>query len=244
MGYTIKNWRKFQHYNHRRPPWIKLYREILDDPEWNTLEPAAAKALVMLWLIGSEDDGKLPASKTLAFRLRQSEPQTRQQLAALSHWIVSDDASTMLAPCAQHATPETETERERETEKETEADGGITEQPSLPIAPPQPIITYPCEGKAKEWDLTETQLAQWIAIYPSLGRAGILQECRMALGWITAATDGSRKKTASGMPRFLVAWLNKTVNNRKGLNNGNSNGHNNTNRGGYPQRGLVENLAL
>ncbi len=32
MNYRIKNWDKFQHFKNRRPPWIKLHREILDQP--------------------------------------------------------------------------------------------------------------------------------------------------------------------------------------------------------------------
>jgi hypothetical protein len=52
---------------------VKLYRDLLDDMEWHQLEPRAAKALVMLWLIASENDGQLPEAKTLAFRLRTTE---------------------------------------------------------------------------------------------------------------------------------------------------------------------------
>jgi hypothetical protein len=36
------------------------------------------KCLVMLWLIASEDDGRIPDTKTLAFRLRMSEKQTKE----------------------------------------------------------------------------------------------------------------------------------------------------------------------
>jgi hypothetical protein len=27
----VKNWRSFQHYGKRNPPWIKLHRALLDD---------------------------------------------------------------------------------------------------------------------------------------------------------------------------------------------------------------------
>ena len=49
----IKNWSQFQHFKDRRPPWIKLYRDILDDIEWHELDAKSAKVLVMLWLIAS-----------------------------------------------------------------------------------------------------------------------------------------------------------------------------------------------
>jgi hypothetical protein len=88
----IKNWSKFQHFKDRRPPWVKLYRDLLDDMEWHQLEPRAAKALVMLWLIASENDGELPEAKTLAFRLRTTErSEVLDVLSELSHWLEQDD---------------------------------------------------------------------------------------------------------------------------------------------------------
>lgn len=98
----IKNWERFQHYRGRRPLWIKLYRDLLDDHEWHLLDPFSAKTLVSLWLIASENDGELPDVPTLAFRLRVSEQKVMTALANLNHWI-EHDASTMLAPCYQDA---------------------------------------------------------------------------------------------------------------------------------------------
>lgn len=109
----IRNWEKFQHYKFRKPPWIKLYREILDDPDWHKLSGESAKGLIMLWLIASEDDGCLPASDVLAFRLRISENRVIALLSDCSAWF-EGDASTMLASCYQDAIPETETESEKE----------------------------------------------------------------------------------------------------------------------------------
>lgn len=91
MGYRIKGWNKFQHFKDRRPPWIKLYRDILDDIEWHELDSVAAKSLVMLWLIASENDGSLPDTKILAFRLRVTESQIKSTISKLSHWVEQDD---------------------------------------------------------------------------------------------------------------------------------------------------------
>lgn len=125
----IKNWSKFQHFKDRRPPWVKLYRELLDDIEWHELDPKAAKVLVMLWLIASEDSGNLPDTKQLAFRLRMSERETKSVLASLSHWMEQDDISVIsgryqdvpVADTPNTATVEFgvgETETETETYKE------------------------------------------------------------------------------------------------------------------------------
>ena len=116
----IKNWEKHQHFKDRRPPWIKLYRDILDDIQWHELDPLAAKTLVSLWLIASEGDGSLPDVKTLAFRLRISEKIMESTLTKLKHWLEQDDIK-VISDGYQAVPLETETEtykQERETEKE------------------------------------------------------------------------------------------------------------------------------
>lgn len=113
MTYRIKNWKKFQHFKDRRPPWIKLYRDILDDLEWHNLSGDTAKALVMLWLIASEKDGILPDIKQLAFRFRTTEKKINDTLSMLSHWLICDDIST-ISPRYQSDAPE---KRREETEE-------------------------------------------------------------------------------------------------------------------------------
>lgn len=117
----IKNWATYQHYKHRSPPWIKLHRSLLDDPEWHALDGDASKVLSMCWLIASEGDGKLPPIHKLAFRLRRDEKYVSEQISKLSHWLDGDCkqyASAALAPCPHDATTEkSRVEREREREK-------------------------------------------------------------------------------------------------------------------------------
>lgn len=115
----IKDWHKFQHFKDRRPPWIKLYRDLLDDPDWHDLEADVAKVLIMLWLIASEDEtqsGLLPSEKRIAFRLRMTEQKINSYISKLSHFVIHDDI-TMISDRYHDDTPETETDRE-ETDKE------------------------------------------------------------------------------------------------------------------------------
>ena len=122
----IKNWSKFQHFKDRRPPWIKLYRDLLDDIDWHMLDPLASKVLVMCWLIASEDDGNIPDIKTLAFRLRMTEKQTSECISKLSHWLDHDDIS-VISERYQDDLPETETETETETENICPPDGELVD---------------------------------------------------------------------------------------------------------------------
>jgi hypothetical protein len=126
----IRNWSKFQHFKDRKPPWVKLYRDVLDDMEWYELDPLASKVLVMCWLIASEDEGRLPNTKTLAFRLRMTEKQTLDCLNKLSHWLEQDDIDLI---SEQYQTDSLETERETETKKETKSDTAIVLPDWMPL---------------------------------------------------------------------------------------------------------------
>ena len=140
MGYKIKEWKQFQHFKDRTPPWIKLYRYLLDDPDWHELSGDSAKKLVMLWLIASEDpkkSGNLPNIRKIAFRLRITEKQTSDLLKKLGHWVLLEqDDINPISRRYQDDAPETETETETETEKKK-----IFKPPSL-----EDVILY-CQEK-------------------------------------------------------------------------------------------------
>jgi len=103
----IKNWQKYQHYKNRRPPWIRLYRDLLDDPEFHVLPGEAVKVLIQFWLIASEDgsqEGLLPSLEKLCFRLRIGEADLLGNIEKLTDWLVG--ASDLIAERSQRATPE------------------------------------------------------------------------------------------------------------------------------------------
>lgn len=87
----VKGWKRFQHFKDRRPIWIKLYRDILEDIEWFKLDGESAKALIMIWLIASEDEGNLPTIEELSFRLRIQENKLIQIVTKLDHWLEHDN---------------------------------------------------------------------------------------------------------------------------------------------------------
>ena len=122
----IKNWDRFQHFKDRKPIWIKLYRDLLDDLNWHELDPKSAKALVMIWLIASEDLGILPETKTLAFRLRMSEKETKEVITRLSSWLEQDDINAI---SDGYQVDMLEKRREEtDKEKEIEAPEGVSQQ--------------------------------------------------------------------------------------------------------------------
>lgn len=154
MTYRIRNWAKFQHFKDRNPPWVKLYKDILDDPDWHELDPLAAKVLVMLWLIASEDDtkqGALPEIKKLAFRLRISEKNLCITLSQLKNWLIQDDIA-VISPRYHADAPERAGE-ETETETETE---GETEPAAKIAADGKPFPSRPAKFDPNKINLPET----------------------------------------------------------------------------------------
>lgn len=127
----IRNWSRFQHFRDRKPPWIKVYRDLLDDIMWHELEPGPAKTLVMLWLIASENDGNLPPVHELAFRLRMKNQEVERHVNALSHWLIQDDITAIsqddITMISLARSRETETETEEETERETETEKSLAQ---------------------------------------------------------------------------------------------------------------------
>jgi hypothetical protein len=113
--FRIANWKRFQHYGKRNPPWIKLYRELLTSRAWISGDDANRALMVALMLIAADTDNLIPADPTYVQRRAylNSEPNFSRLLEVgfLEH------ASNVLATCKQDARPETEAEAEIESEK-------------------------------------------------------------------------------------------------------------------------------
>ena len=77
---------------------------------------------------------------------------------------------------------------------------------SKPSATADPVVlTFPTVGTgAKEWGLHQSKLAEYVGSYPGID---VLAECRKALQWLR--DNPKKRKTATGMPRFLGSWLGR-----------------------------------
>lgn len=67
----IRNWDKWQTYRSDRgqPPWIKIHRCVMRNPEWVSLTDAERGQLVAIWLLAADHDGVIPASKEIIKKL-------------------------------------------------------------------------------------------------------------------------------------------------------------------------------
>lgn len=73
---------------------------------------------------------------------------------------------------------------------------------------PEPVLTFPVNGKSKTWGLPQSWIDENQELYPSMD---VLAECRKALAWIK--NNPAKRKTAKGMTRFLGSWLERANNN-------------------------------
>lgn len=108
-GYIyVKNWDRFQHYRNRRPPWIKLYVELLNDDEYLSLSPSDRCLLQACWMAAAEyGNGRARADQS-TLRARAKVPKGNLE-SLVQAGFVEVRASKPLAP---------EREKEKEAEKE------------------------------------------------------------------------------------------------------------------------------
>jgi hypothetical protein len=115
---SITNHKKHQHYKDRRPPWIKLHVEVLDDYAFGCLQDASKAHLMLLWVLASKLDNRIPYDLGwISQQLNISTPIDVEELVAQGFIEVSEDDSKPLAFRKQSAMPETETEGETEKRK-------------------------------------------------------------------------------------------------------------------------------
>ena len=117
----IVNWKKYQHYKDRHPPWIKLYSRLLRKYEFVCLQDDSKLLLICLWLFAStveQDTPLIPADTD--FLSKQLPIRSKIDLQPL----IESGFIELIADCKQSDSnlrqieaPETETENRDEIQK-------------------------------------------------------------------------------------------------------------------------------
>ena len=127
----VKNWKEFQHYKDRHPPWIKLHLPLLDDVEYLALPDKAKLVLVHCWIAAGklwnpikEVEPLLPFDLSLLRLLLHLSQRLHVDDLIASGFLIpvssdynnlrEDVASNTLAEPEQDASPEVELEEEKE----------------------------------------------------------------------------------------------------------------------------------
>jgi len=118
----INNWEKWQTYRKDRgqPPWIKIHRRIMRNPEWVSLSDSERGQLVAIWLLAADHDGVIPASPDLIQKLCfMTEPPNINKFIELDFILSSgcQDGVKMASNGCQYDTPKAEAKAETEEER-------------------------------------------------------------------------------------------------------------------------------
>lgn len=57
---SVKNLERYMHYKDRRPPWVKLHADLLDDYEFRSLPDATKAHLLLLTVLASQMENRIP----------------------------------------------------------------------------------------------------------------------------------------------------------------------------------------
>jgi hypothetical protein len=138
----VKNLEKHQHYKDRRPPWIKLHSEVLDDYAFSCLQDASKAHLMLLWVLASRLENRIPYDvEWITRQIGAASPVDVEELISQGFIAVFEDASVTLAPRKQSAMPETETETETEKRKKNPS-SRKTATGSKPVGPTFDLAPY------------------------------------------------------------------------------------------------------
>lgn len=157
----IPRWWDFQHYKDRTAPWIKVYRELLLDDEWQELSDTSKAHLVGLWLLAPNYDGKIPFKPSwIAQKIGASSPIDWLELTR-SKWVaLNPSASGVLAELynddSLRALAREEGEESREEGEETRASSSKQKASEVPedYAPPADLVSK----AAKEFSLAPAEI--------------------------------------------------------------------------------------
>lgn len=199
---TPKDWKSFQHYKERRPPWIKLHRTLLDNIDFQRL-PLASRALApMLWLLAAEyENGAITETlDDIAFRLRVSIDDLRGALKPLvdkGFFVLDQDASAPLADCKKTFTPKTETEGETETDSRS-----VKDRPRALSRFEEFWEAYPRRDGPNPRKPAETK-------FDSLVKTGLDPQMLIDAAKKLATDEGARGNIGTRFVPQAVTWLNQ-----------------------------------
>jgi len=144
---------------------------------------------------------------TYRHRMSEDERRERDKLRKRSIRAVSAASPLVSEFVRDVSQAEAEAEAEAKAEqKQIRRKARKSVSPATSAEPPADTrLTFSTTGRPTTWHLTQAQVDDWVGVYPGID---VLGECRKASAWLAA----NGRKTASGMPRFLVSWLNRTTN--------------------------------
>ena len=188
----VKNFEKYQHYSRRKPPWIKVYFRLLSDSDFSQMSDASKLHTIAIMLLASQYDNKIPFDKPWISRVILANSRINWPELFNSGFVICyQDASNVLADCQQHACIETEVQKYRDTEAEVYI-----------ASSDESLSAFELTATNGKFQVATEWVEKWAELYPAVD---ITTELRNMEGWLLA--NKTKRKTMSGMPRFINNWL-------------------------------------
>lgn len=129
----LRNWKRFQHYHDRNPPWIKLHRELLTSETWVTLDDASRTLAISLMLLAAGTENRTSADPLYLRRVAylNSDPDLAP-LVKTQFIDLIDEAGTLIGGASKTLAIGTERTSEKEAETETEKETDQRERARAP----------------------------------------------------------------------------------------------------------------
>jgi len=174
------------------------------------LDALATRGFIVKYQVNDAWFGAIPSFE------RHQVVNNREKDSELPEPALADDsdATATRAPRVEQACPTPVKRKGREGKgkegKGTEEGTDVSPEPEEPASAPAPapLLEFPCVGAEKTWTVSPGKLAEWEAVYPDMN---VLAALRRARQW--CVDNPARRKTVSGMPRFIHAWLGTAQNN-------------------------------
>lgn len=204
----IVNWEKYQHYKNRRPPWIKLLTEIIDEfdrqgkpKKFYGLPDTAKLTFVGLLCLRSRYELYIPYpdDKWLKYNIGVKHINLQPLMNAGFITIASNTASNTLAKCYQNPSPELDTERENR-EQRTDID---TDRDMLIFDKARKLYPGRKRGLATELDNLRKKHTDWQAVLPEIEKA-----IQQQINWRRSVIDSDPQ---AFVPEWknLQTWINQ-----------------------------------
>ncbi len=205
----VKNWKRFQHYRDRNPPWIKLHFTLLTSSDWVALNDASRVLAIACMLIASRNEGQIDDSPLgLAYIRRVAFLNAKPNLKPLIECGFLESASASASAALANPVSEVLTEllTESSAERFTPGAPAASKKPGNG-ADPTPVIERIPLNDGTEYEVHESFVAEMDRLYPSVDVPATLREMR---AW--CLTNPANRKTVRGVNAFMNRWLAKEQN--------------------------------
>lgn len=123
---------------------------------------------------------------------------------AFADWISCPESNPLehrVQHRVQHRADKQEQDQEQEQDQDQDQEDS-SEQTALALAPEPAVLTFPCSGRVKTWELRQNHVRELEEHFPAVD---VMQQCRKAHFW--AKTNPKRRKTAKNMLKWLgTVW--------------------------------------